>query len=432
MRTTNPGVRFLKQNLPEIEILEYPLWHEYVVKLKEGWDIVGFSFFHCDIHEIRKMAAEARKQGVGEVWAGGYGAFSEESAQIADRVICGYAEEFLNQELFGRKLERLRHPPIVCSLNLHIPPQIPYKKVGHLFTQRGCPYRCTFCQTPLHCPQPYRIPLKSIEEVLRFYRSQGINELWITDETFYIFPSHSEKVMDLLARYGFHWWVMTRMELASRHLDSWADRGMALVAFGVESVHEEVLRSINKSINLEMMFDFRRRTKEKKVFTMGAYIIGYETDTVSSILADYQVLERINFDSYQFSILTPMPRVPLTRRIESRYGIFDRDYHHYTAYDLVWNHPNISPAMMKFLHRLGQATVNASKHYTSGLIRMIQRRWHEKGMGLLREDVAKPFLHSLSYQERKQVFIPKLDGRKPAPRKIPTPPQIQPPPETHP
>lgn len=242
--------------------------------------------------------------------------------------------------------------------------------------------------------------------MLYFYRSQRVNEVWITDETFYIFPSHSEKVIDLLVKYNFHWWVMTRMELAAKHLDSWTERGMALAAFGVESVHEETLKRIDKDINLEMMFDFRRRTKEKKVFTMGAYIIGYEEDTVESILADYQVLEKIDFDSYQFSILTPMPRLPLTEKIESLYGIFDRNHHHYNAYHLVWNHPHISPPMMKFLHRLGQATVNAFRHYASGLVRIIQRRFKEKGLRLLYADILRPFLHSLYYNERSQVFIP--------------------------
>jgi hypothetical protein len=70
----------------------------------------------------------------------------------------------------------------------------------------------------------------------------------------------------------------------------------------------------------------------------------------------------------------------MTERIESLYGIFDRDYHHYTAVDLVWHHPHIT--------------------------RIIQRRVREKGFGLLWDDVARPFLHSLSYNERKQVVLP--------------------------
>ena len=36
------GLRFLKQNIPEIEILEYPTFEEYKKKLAEGWDVVGF------------------------------------------------------------------------------------------------------------------------------------------------------------------------------------------------------------------------------------------------------------------------------------------------------------------------------------------------------------------------------------------------------
>jgi radical SAM superfamily enzyme YgiQ (UPF0313 family) len=400
MRTTNSGVRFIKQNVPEIEILEFPLWHEYVAKLKEGWDIVGFSFFHHDLTEIFQMVDEARRQGIKEIWAGGYGAFSPEAEQFADRVFIGYVEEQLNRELFGRRLARLRHPPIVWSLNVLFPPTIPYKKIGILYTQRGCPYRCPFCQTPLHTPRPYPIPLESIDEVLRYYRSVGINEVWITDETFYIFPSHSEKVIDLLARYGFHWWVMTRLELCLEHFDGWVSRGMAIVAFGLESVHDEILARIGKKTTLEMIREFRKLTLEKNIFTMPCYIIGYEEDTVESVLQDYEILDKIGFDAYQLSILTPLPKLPMTERIESLYGIFDRDYHHYTAVDLVWHHPHITPARMKFLHRLGLATLNASANYLKGTVRIIQRRVREKGFGLLWDDVARPFLHSLRYNER--------------------------------
>jgi len=37
------GLRFLRQNIPEIEILEYPTRAEYRNALKKGWDVVGYS-----------------------------------------------------------------------------------------------------------------------------------------------------------------------------------------------------------------------------------------------------------------------------------------------------------------------------------------------------------------------------------------------------
>lgn len=404
LRTTNASVRFIKQNVPEIEVLDFPTWAEYVSKLKQGWDVVGFSFFHHDLEEILAMAAEARRQGVKELWSGGFGAFSPEAEGFADRIWIGYAEEEL-AEVFGRKLDRLRHPPMPWSVNLHLPLTVPYKKLGVLFTQRGCPYRCSFCQTPLHCPHPYRMPLESVEEVLRYYREVGINEVWITDETFYTFPSHSEKVIDMLAKYGFHWWVMTHLNKCIDKLEGWSERGLAVVAFGLESVHDDKLKEIGKHTSLDRIRQFRQRTLEHKIFTMASYIIGYEEDTTQSILADYQVLAEIGFDAYQLSVLTPMPRLAMSQRIASEYGIFEQDYHRWTARYLVWNHPHISPERMEFLFRVGIKALNRFGIYARGALRIIQRRIQQKGAGFLWDDIARPFLHALRYNERKQGFL---------------------------
>ena len=39
------GLRFLKQNVPEIEIPELPTVAEYRRTLARGWDVVGISFY---------------------------------------------------------------------------------------------------------------------------------------------------------------------------------------------------------------------------------------------------------------------------------------------------------------------------------------------------------------------------------------------------
>jgi hypothetical protein len=52
-RVNSFGLRFIKQNVPEVEILEYPTWNEYVAKLGErDWDIVGFYFLLNENNEI--------------------------------------------------------------------------------------------------------------------------------------------------------------------------------------------------------------------------------------------------------------------------------------------------------------------------------------------------------------------------------------------
>ncbi|MBN2380171.1 radical SAM protein [candidate division WOR-3 bacterium] len=408
MRTVSASLRFLKQNMPDLQILEFPLWHEYVKKLLEGWDVVGFTFFQHDLCEILEMVEEARKYGVAEIWAGGYGGLSEEAEEFADRIWYGYVEERMANEVFGRKLDRIIHPPIVIPVNVVWPPMLPYKKIGLLFTQRGCPFRCTFCQTPVHSPRPSRLPLESIEKVLRYYRKAGINELFILDETFYTFPSHSEAVLDLLAKYKFHWWVQSRADLTLKHIRSWTERGLVNVGFGVESVNDEILKKIGKRTNLEVMREFREATLKHKIFTMAFYMIGYEEDTVESILHDYKVLYDIGFDAHQLTVLTPYPKTPQWYEFKKRYGIFEKDFHKHDARFLIWNHPKITSAQMQFLARVGMGYLNVPmRNYGAGVIRMVQKRVKHKGFRFLWDDLARPFLHSLTYNERKQTLLPK-------------------------
>ena len=84
-RTVSPALRFLKQNVPGLHILEFPLWHEYERALGRGWDVVGFSFFQHDLDRVRRMARRAREAGVGTVIAGGYGALAPETAEFGPR-----------------------------------------------------------------------------------------------------------------------------------------------------------------------------------------------------------------------------------------------------------------------------------------------------------------------------------------------------------
>jgi hypothetical protein len=54
------GLRFLRQNIPDIEILEYPTRAEYSKALKKGWDVVGYSFYLEESNYILQMTEEAR------------------------------------------------------------------------------------------------------------------------------------------------------------------------------------------------------------------------------------------------------------------------------------------------------------------------------------------------------------------------------------
>jgi radical SAM superfamily enzyme YgiQ (UPF0313 family) len=76
-------------------------------------------------------------------------------------------------------------------------------------------------------------------------------------------------------------------------------------------------------------------------------MIGFEDDSWQTLKEDIPKLAALKLDITQICVLTPLPQTPLWKEIEEKYGIIDRDWHHYDGKHLVWNHPHLKPAEMQ-------------------------------------------------------------------------------------
>ncbi len=343
------GLRFLRQNLPEIEILEYPTRAEYREALKKGWDVVGFSFYLEESNRILEMAEEARNTGAKCLWAGNYGALTPSLQSNFDNVFESYSEEAVAQQL-GKRIGAIQHPPLVSRFRL--PGGWPLA-VGILFTTRGCSFQCTFCQTTAFAPRPKAIPLEAIERVLRFYADHGIRDVLILDENFGNIPAHAEAVIESLARYGIHWLVQSRVDLFLRNFEQWIAKGLEGALFGIESFHQEVLKQIHKGEKVEAVMELARRLNRAGIYAHGYYIIGFPSESPESIREDLKTLASLELDVTQITIVTPHPRTQLWNELDSGYGIFEKDWAKYDTKHLVWRHPQCAPGSLESLLREG-------------------------------------------------------------------------------
>ena len=339
------GLRFLRQNVPEVEILEYPTRSEYRQALKRGWDIVGFSFYIEESGRILEMAEEAHRAGVRQLWAGNYGALTPSLQGNFDAVFGGYSEVAVAKVL-GKTVETVVHPPLVSQFRLPGGWPMP---VGILFTTRGCSFQCTFCQTTAFAPRPVAIALEAIERVVQFYVARGIRYALILDENFGNIPEHGEAVIELLARYKIRWLVQSRVDLFLRNFDTWLAMGMEGALFGIESFHQDVLKQIHKGEKVEAVLELAGRLNRAGRYAQGYYIIGFPSETPESIAEDLKQLAALERDVTQITIVTPHPRTQLWSELDAKYGIFEKDWANFDTKHLVWSHPNCPPGSLEGL-----------------------------------------------------------------------------------
>ena len=352
----SPGLRFLKENIPKLEILEYPTWQEYVNKLKEGWDVVGFSLFTWHIPKILKMINYARKIGIKEIWGGNYGTINSQIEGYFDKIFPGYAEEELAR-ILNKKFERIKHPLLINQWNIS---PLPFKiqRVGFLFTQRGCPMKCTFCQTPLFAPVPQPIPLESIDEVLKGYKENGVDWVIILDENFGIMKRHTEKVVELLGKHKMFWSVMTRADIALNNLDYWDTTNFMGTGVGIESINTEVLKAWNKRMTPDTILHLTEELHRRKRYIWGYYILGFENATVESTFDEINRLYDFGIDYIQTTILTPFPETSQWHYLDKKFGIFEKDWSKFDTKHLVWNHPNLTEKQLQLLLKYAFSKLN--------------------------------------------------------------------------
>ncbi len=335
-----PGLRFIKQNLPQIDILEYPSWDRFTQVLSRGWDIVGFSFYTFETNDILRMVEHARKAGVRAVWAGNYGALEPSIRSHFDKVFVGYAEAELAQEL-DVEIDRLQHPLLIEHLGME-PIGYPLVPAGLLYTTRGCPMKCSFCQAPVFAPTICTLPLEAIERVVREYRRRDIQLVIVNDETFGTVPGHAGDVTSLLRKYDLPWACMTRADVLRRNGEEWVANGLVGAFIGLESVHPEVFKELQKRETIEDITEAVRLLDRCNCFVAGSYIIGLEHDTVESVKRDLQRVRQLGGDMLGVTILTPFPQTVLWSQLEKTYRIDTSDWSSFDKKHLVWNHPHLS------------------------------------------------------------------------------------------
>ena len=181
-----------------------------------------------------------------------------------------------------------------------------------LFSERGCPWDCSFCASRVTWKGKLRS--RSVENVMDEIRYivkvLGINNLMFWDDTF---AANKKRAIDICNRIieeklKINYTVQIRADSVTEDLAvALRDSGCAFAAIGVESGNEIILSRIGKK---ETRVHFEKAVaimKKVGLPIIASYIIGLPGDTHETIEETISFAFELDADQSKFMILAPYP-----------------------------------------------------------------------------------------------------------------------------
>lgn len=156
--------------------------------------------------------------------------------------------------------------------------EIKTKQIAYLITSRGCPVNCSFCSTSSFWGQNVRMnsPERVAQEV-EYVKGLGAKRVFFHDDTFNLGIERTIKMAQALKKLNIEYAISCRVTPVNEEMVAQlADSGCRHITWGVETLSESMLKTINKKITPELVSQaFNLCVKfTDKMTTSGFFCVG--------------------------------------------------------------------------------------------------------------------------------------------------------------
>ncbi|MDP6847245.1 MAG: radical SAM protein [Kiritimatiellia bacterium] len=214
---------------------------------------------------------------------------------------------------------------------------VPYKKyssilagaglVTTIFTSRGCPYKCSFCDRP-HLGKRFRArSAGNVVDEIQQCVEMGITEFLVYDDTFTVNKKRVVAICDEIVARGLKisFDVRARVDTVDDEvLVKLKLAGCQAVHYGIEAGTAKILEILNKGITIERARDVFAMTRKHGIQILAYFMIGSPTETREDILTTFKVMRSLAPDYVHLTVLTPFPGTEIYR-MGLEEGVFESD-----------------------------------------------------------------------------------------------------------
>ena len=182
-----------------------------------------------------------------------------------------------------------------------------------IWSSRGCPNYCTFCQLPQSFDgrifRP-RSPENFVEELEWIKNNMPeIKEVFIEDDTFTIDKARVLRICDLILEKGLKiiWSVNVRADLEYSLMKRMKEAGCRMLIVGYESGNQQLLNNVRKGITLVQAERFTEAAKMARLKIFGCFMIGLPGETKETVYRTLNFAKKLNPDMAFFQQAVPFP-----------------------------------------------------------------------------------------------------------------------------
>lgn len=191
-----------------------------------------------------------------------------------------------------------------------------------LFTSRGCPMACAFCESGRNGVIWDRFvryePLDTVESQLRTAVEDGHTAIMFYDDILPLNKPRTLAIMKLMKKYNLIWRCFLRTDVISKqggydYLEELANAGLVEVLAGVESADNRIKAAIHKGTTIEQDTQVLAWCKSLGIKFKASFILGLPSEDRESMARTRDWILEQRPDRVDVNTLIPFPGTPLMR-----------------------------------------------------------------------------------------------------------------------
>ncbi len=199
-------------------------------------------------------------------------------------------------------------------------------QMAPLSTNRGCPYKCSFCDgANLTGKLRWRSAKHTVDEIESALTKFGLRHYYITDSVMCIPKPRFREFCDMMIERGLHKEVSFIGQAQINSIDedmveAFARAGGEYIFFGLESGNEEVLARNGKPISKDKIRRVVDTAYNSGLHPRGSFILGLPFETEASALDTIEFSHELKLHTANFFILDFYPGTRAKKMLEEGEG----------------------------------------------------------------------------------------------------------------